>query len=309
MSNVQPMKRGGIDRSKVSRGRVTEKAIRVLLYGPEKVGKTTFANGAPDAFIIDIESGSLDMDAHRVQVHSWEETMQWLAAVERGEEPCKTVVIDSVSRLEEHLEKKLFPNEGVSEYKGGYGKGEDAMAVQWREYLLLTDRIWQKGINVIHIGHAKVKGFNDPEGNGYDRWIPSLREKMAGPLKRYSDYVLFAKRETTTIEAKDGKRKGAGNGTRLLHTVWGPAYDAGGRVDLPDPMSLKWSEFYGTVVATESRVDALLKEIDAALLQLDDEMAAKVRPYVDENKKDANKLAEVANHLAQQLGVKQENKS
>ena len=88
-----------IDLKKVTKG-VIAHAPRVLIYSADGIGKTRFAAGSPDAFFLDVNKGSLDYDVRRVLPESWNENMEWLAAVERGDIKCETVVQDSITDLE-----------------------------------------------------------------------------------------------------------------------------------------------------------------------------------------------------------------
>ena len=48
----------------ISRG-VTNSPVRAVVYGPEGVGKTTFASAWPGAVFIDVEGGSNHYDVAR----------------------------------------------------------------------------------------------------------------------------------------------------------------------------------------------------------------------------------------------------
>ena len=68
-------------------------AQRILIYGPGGIGKSTLASLAPGAVILDIEEGTREIDASRVEGI---ETFDELRACLRSDviDGCGTVVIE-----------------------------------------------------------------------------------------------------------------------------------------------------------------------------------------------------------------------
>ena len=59
---------------KVSKGRIP-KAKKVVLYGPEGIGKSTFAAQFPDPVFLDTEGSTASMDVTRIEPLSWMEML------------------------------------------------------------------------------------------------------------------------------------------------------------------------------------------------------------------------------------------
>jgi hypothetical protein len=49
--------------------------VRALIYGAEKVGKSTWSAGAPKPIFLGAESGTERLDVDRLQPSSWEEAL------------------------------------------------------------------------------------------------------------------------------------------------------------------------------------------------------------------------------------------
>lgn len=78
----------------------------LILYGKYKSGKTTIAAALSENLIVDLEGGSLFLDALAVQARSVEDLGQIASAIrsqmkEKGGYPYKYITIDNATRLEE----------------------------------------------------------------------------------------------------------------------------------------------------------------------------------------------------------------
>ena len=288
-----------IDLKKISEGK-QQREPRVLIYSADGVGKTRFAAGAPDPFFIDVNRGSFEYNVKRVVPETWSETLEWVSAVERGQVKCKTLVIDSLSDLEAMAFNEFFPNTTIDKWDGGYGRGETFAIAKWRELLGLLERIWASGKTIVLVGHMQVKRFEDPSGPGYERYEVAVRTKLAGLLRMWVDYVLFA-REEVSQQKVDGKNKAITSDVRWIYTKRCPAFDAKSRGStlFPDRVLLSWEEFAKARAADVSRVAELQSEIDSMLAEIGDkELDKAVAAYL---KSHPNMVVEARNSVAARL--------
>lgn len=285
----------------VRRG-VLDTPVRVLIYGSEKVGKSTFAAGAPAPIFLGAENGTERLDVERLEPRTWSEAVEWVSELAAEKHDYKTLVIDPVNWLEPMCWTSVCDSDGsksIEEVGGGYGKGYTAALDKWRELLFSVERCWRSGMNVIIVAHSQVKTFQNPEGPAYDRYEIAMHPKAAGILKQWVDAVLFARLETfAKVEKGTRKAKGFSTGARFVYTKPCAAYDAGARWKLPDELPLSWSDFAQAVDGESERAGELLEQIGKLVAELKDE---KVRSYsagfVERNKGNADKLAELANRL------------
>jgi hypothetical protein len=262
-----------IDLKKITRGRL-QRPHRSLLFGPDGVGKTSYAAGAPKALFIDANRGSGSFDVHaRVDLYgassdAWDEMIEWLTAVEEGKIDCQTVVIDSATEIESMAHAKLFGtnNTTITDFGGGYGKGEEVALAAYIQLLYKLERLWDRGKNVIILAHAKVKTFKSPDGPNYDRWQIACREGLSSRLRSWSDYVFFAQIQTTM---KDGK---AIAGNRVMWTRRTPAYDAKARGTslFPEILPLSYEAFVSAVEMDGVRAEQMREEIKSMLVEIGD---------------------------------------
>ena len=75
--------------------------VKTVLYGPEGIGKSTFASYFPDPVFIDTEGGTKRLNVKRLpQPTSWTMLLDEVAEVRKGSVPCGTLVIDTADWAE-----------------------------------------------------------------------------------------------------------------------------------------------------------------------------------------------------------------
>ena len=73
--------------------------VKTVLYGPEGIGKSTFAAQFPAPVFIDTEGGTKRLNVARLPAPtSWAMLLDEVAEVSRGNVPCGTLVIDTAVR-------------------------------------------------------------------------------------------------------------------------------------------------------------------------------------------------------------------
>lgn len=236
-----------------------DKPLKIVVYGVESVGKTTFAANAPDALIIDLEQGSTNIDANRIEgINDYEGLINALREIYKESVDYKTIVIDSIEMVEKFCQEKITKDadvDSIEKVGGGYGKGYTASSELFFKVLGALNALWQKGYHIIVIGHAEIKTYINPEGTDYDRFKLRLDKRNEPVIKEWAEANLFMNFETFVEKDQGGFQKEKGKarslGRRCLYTVRQAAYDAKNRYGLPDkilvgkddPFNSFWKEF------------------------------------------------------------------
>ena len=254
------------DLNSIKKERVV-KAPRIILLGVEKIGKSTFAAGSDNPIFLPIkgEEGVDDLGVAKFPVaRNYSDVMNSIKTLATEEHDYKTFIIDSASALEPLIWEKVCQDaevESIEKVGGGYGKGYTESLYKWRNLMDGIDRLREKGMACILIGHVKVKVFNDPLGNSYDQYSFDINDKVHAALARWADCILFGNSKTI-VKIEDvgfNKEKKIGkdpSGARYLYTQKRPGHPGGGRGvygQLPYEMPLDWKSF-------SSEVSKLLKK-------------------------------------------------
>lgn len=228
------------------------KPPRVMVYGQEGVGKSTFGASAPGAIFVQTEDGLGEIDCRKFPLaQNFGDVVAALTALRDEDHNFRTVVIDSLDWLERLIFDEVCKEFGVRSIEkadGGYGKGYVDALVHWRKVLSLLDDLRnQRGMMVILVAHAKVERFEDPENMAYDRYAPRLHKHAASLISEWVDAVMFAMKRMRV--SKDGDARaiaspiGADGGERILRTNGSPACVAKNRFGLPNEIPLQWDAF------------------------------------------------------------------
>ena len=234
-------------------------AKKTVIYGPEGIGKSTFASKFPDPVFIDTEGSTRDMDVGRLPAPtSWNMLLEEVKYVIQNPSVCKTLVIDTADWAEQLCSVGIcdkYQKTGIEDF--GYGKGYVFLQEEFGRLLnLLSELAEQKGIHVVLTAHAKMRKFEQPDEMGaYDRWEMKLSKNVSPMVKEWADMVLFANYKTHVIKV-DGKNKAQG-GQRVMYTTHHSCWDAKNRYGLPDEVPFAYdaiAHILGTSDETQTEV-------------------------------------------------------
>lgn len=233
---------------KITSGKI-EKAQKVVVFGPEGIGKSTFGSRFPDPLFSDTEGSTVHLDVKR-----FEKPTSWAMLMAQAEyvkinKPCKTYVIDTADWAEKLAKEHVIATnpkfKSIEDF--GYGKGYTILSEEWGRWLNKLQEVADAGINVVILAHAFTRKFELPDEVGtYDRWELKLEKKTAPLTKEWADAVLFANYEIYVENvdgqgATKGKNKARG-GERVMYTSHHPAWDGKNRWGLQEKLRFSYKE-------------------------------------------------------------------
>jgi hypothetical protein len=220
---------------------------RILIYGVDGIGKSSWAAAAPRPVFVDSEDGTGDLDVARFpRPETWEELLEAIDTLTTETHDYRTVVIDTIDWVESMLWQFICRRDGkrsIEDY--GYGKGYVIALYEWRALIRKLERLQrEKRIGVILVGHAQVRTFSNPEDAVYDRYQPKLHDKAAALIREWCEEVLFARWETVAVrDEPSGIVRGVASGARVVQAVGSAAWDAKNRHSLPPRLPLDYRDF------------------------------------------------------------------
>jgi len=222
---------------------------RILIYGVQGIGKSTFAAGAPKPIFLPTEDGLADIDCASFPLSSTlDEFFEHLTALSTAKHKYKTVVIDSLDWLERLIHRKVADERDVKSIEDiGYAKGYTFALAHWGRLCNALNYLrTEHGMTAIMIAHARISKFAPPDGEPYDRYAPKLHKLAAEHMQEFSDEVLFCSYKVfqkTTGEGFAKRTIGIGTGERVIHTSERPSHAAKNRCSLPDELPLSFVDF------------------------------------------------------------------
>lgn len=264
-------------------------AQKIVIYGPEGIGKSSFAAKFPRPLFIDTEGSTKWMDVQRFdKPTSWTMLNSQVQYVKQNRSICDTLVIDTIDWAEQLCINDIcaaYNKKSIEDF--GYGNGYVYEKEAFGKFLNSLEEVVEAGIHVVLTAHAQLRKFEQPDELGaYDRWELKLGKKTGSQIsplvKEWADMVLFANYETFAVQTDDqGKKFKAQGGTRVMYTSHHPCWDAKNRCGLPDKLPLDYAQIAHCIGGTAAPAPAPAQERIAQQIAsvVDETPAQAAEPY------------------------------
>ena len=177
--------------------------VKALIYGQPGVGKTSVALSSPDPVLLDFDGGVQRVNGAfqvpTLQVEDWQQVNEALAEIEKGEFPCKTIVIDTAGKMLDYMSADIN-----REYNGKYHKKDGSLSLQGygvrkAMFINFLKRVAIMGKNIVFVAHERE------DKDGEIKVIrPEIGGSSAGDLIKELDLVGYM--QSFSYESvKDGK--------------------------------------------------------------------------------------------------------
>ena len=228
--------------------------VKTVLYGPEGIGKSSFAAKFPQPVFIDTEGGTKRLNVARLPAPtSWAMLLDEVEEVRKGNVPCKTLVIDTADWAERLCTEAVCARakvKGIEDF--GYGKGYTYLKEEFSRLLDALEEVLTTGRHVVVLAHAAITKFEQPDAVGnYDRWTMKTSKQVAPLLREWCDMLLFANYKTIVEKSGSGQnaKNKASGARRVLYTAHHACWDAKNRFGLPEEVPFAYASIAACIEA------------------------------------------------------------
>jgi len=266
---------------------------KLVVYGPNGIGKTTLAAAFPQPIFIDTEDGTTHQNLTRILAPTEEAFFDALRTLGSEGHSYRTLVIDTIDVAEKYVRERVLKRHRMKNIEDfGYGRGWTHLREEFDSFLGgCLDNFVRHGMHVVAIGHSAVKRVQPPGlSDAYDRYELKLDSVDSAKLKERSDAILFLSWDAGSTENAEGRIRGVGGKERIVYATHSAAYDGKNRVGLPDKLKCEFSALLpllGDQDAPQSRstspqgdaapstiIPTLQEQLAAALADVDQEVLA-----------------------------------
>ena len=209
--------------------------LTVLVYGPSKIGKSTWCSRSEKALFLATEPGLNSLEVFHVPIRTWEELLAACGEIAEGKHPFKTVILDTVDNAYRMCSDYIcakFKIEHESDL--GYGKG---WALINNEFQRVLTKLAFLPYGLFLVSHSQEKEIETRTGK-YIRIVPTLPDKARKIVLGMVDLILFCDLEVTSDESGKPVYR------RVMRTKPNPHYEAGDRTGrLPETIDLNFQAF------------------------------------------------------------------
>lgn len=214
-------------KSNVHRG-VQQKARKMLIYGPPKMGKSTLVGSTKSALMIPTEDRVAHINCDKTQVVThYNEVIEIFDALINENHGYKRLIIDTLDWLEPMIWAYLCEKNNWKSINDDHNK-ETAFSkglkyhapAAWKKFLYNCDVIRDHGMDVILVSHAQVIKVNPPDGDEYDKHVMKIDKNSLAVIEEWADIIAFYDREIFVQKSGNALKttgKAIATNNRILH--------------------------------------------------------------------------------------------
>ncbi len=197
--------------TKPKRPEVDPLRYTLLLYGREKIGKTTWLSSFPDTLFLTTEPGTKGLRIYEYNsegggCHKWELVRSAVKALESEPGRFRTVVIDTADRAYDLCMDYVCKTLGIP-HPGEDPTGRKDYGRSWKEirkeFTSVLHRILQTGRGLAMTSHAKEETFRSRSGEEFTRIHPSMPGQARAVVEALVDLFFYCE----YMRAEDGSTR------------------------------------------------------------------------------------------------------
>jgi len=223
----------------------------VTIFGDAGAGKTTIGATFPKPIFIRVEDGLKAIPKEKRPqafplVKQAQDVWDQLTAL-KGDHDYKTLVIDSISKLDVIFTEEIMKTEGknnLAQCAGGYGAGFQVLFGMHQRLRKACQVLHEKkGMNVVFLAHADVDKIEPPDMAGYSKYVLKLtansKVNCADPYVNDVDVVGFIRLQTFTKGGENEVKKAMSTGARELICFATASNVSKNRFGITDPITVE----------------------------------------------------------------------
>jgi hypothetical protein len=241
---------------------------RIVLYGPSKIGISTFCSKIPDVYFLDVGRtiGHLSPNGQRCSLYkgceSEDGVEEIVSKIKSREIYCKTLVIDNLYGLEKIIMNAVFADEQEKKSPGiqyfddiPYGRGPGMVIEKFSNFLSTLDGLVSDGIGIVitaqefieqrNMAHGPVT-FSRPNMITKATKAQTISEEAYTVLTNWADCTLYASLENQVsgqfFASKNYDTLNKDPQDRCIYTERRPSFEAGNRYGLPYKLPFEWEQ-------------------------------------------------------------------
>lgn len=219
----------------------------IMLYGTNKIGKSTFCAQAPNALFLATEPGLDHLESYQHPILLWEDIQNVCKLLKEQTHSFSPIVIDTIDNA------YMFCSTYICQKLNIKHPADLPMGKGWgmlnNELYRVLNKLALLGHGLIMVSHSQIQEIKTKNGSVYNQITPMLPPKARKLLCGLANYILYCDMESIENE------KGETQTRRVLRTKPTAQYVAGDRSgNLPETLPLDYDIFMA------AREEAILKK-------------------------------------------------
>lgn len=193
-----------------------QRPVIMTLFGEGGMGKTTLAAMMPKPVFIRTEDGTASLAGNEgvalfPLASRSQDVFDAIEALASQPHDYKTLVLDSITQLATLIESEIVAADpkakSINQAGGGYGAGYNTAAEMHRKVREWAGALaYDKGMNIVFIGHADTETMDLPDYDPYARYTIRMHKKSIPHYTDNVDLVGFIRLKTYLTGSGEKKR-------------------------------------------------------------------------------------------------------
>ena len=165
-----------------------------FIYGPAKIGKSTFGSKMPDALFLAFERGYNTIPGIIAQdITTWGEMKQVMRELKKPEvrERFRSIIVDTADVASELCQKYICNQLGIDNIGDG-GWSNNGWSKYKKEFEETFRVLTQLGYAVVFISHDKDKTVTPKNGKEYQQITATIQSSALAIIENMSDIIGYA---------------------------------------------------------------------------------------------------------------------
>lgn len=222
------------------------------IFGDPGLGKTSLAATFPEPIFLLFEDGLKSVNPKPASFplcSNSADAFEYLKMLRKEEHGYKTLIIDSISQLDEVFMKNILeeddsdkPPKSFQASHGGYGAPYTMLSSRHGRIRRYAEALMrEKGMHIVFIGHSELEDVNPPDGSGqFNKYSIRLSKKSRCHYVDNVDLVGFLKLDYFIKgEKTDKKKKALDDGSRVLICHATASNISKNRLGIDEPIEVK----------------------------------------------------------------------
>ena len=195
---------------------IGQRPVIMTLFGEGGMGKTTLAAMMPKPVFIRTEDGTASLAGNEgvslfPLASRSQDVFDAIEALASQPHDYKTLVLDSITQLATLIESEIVAADpkakSINQAGGGYGAGYNTAAEMHRKVREWAGALaYDKGMNIVFIGHADTETMDLPDYDPYARYTIRMHKRSIQHYTDNVDLVGFIRLKTYLTGTGDKKR-------------------------------------------------------------------------------------------------------
>lgn len=207
----------------------------MLIYGPIKIGKTTWCSQAENALFLATEPGNNALSLYSADITCWDDLLSVCAEIAEGDHKFKTIILDTIDNAYRFCTDYVCKKHKIDHPSDmGYGRGH---ALIFNEFQRVLNKLAFLPYGLVFVSHSTQREIETKTGK-YTKTLPTLPDKIQKYILGFVDMVLLC--DLDVQRGEDGKAIQR----RVMRTKPNIYFEAGDRTGrLPEVMDLDYQAF------------------------------------------------------------------